>query len=129
MAEKPRIHESWEPLIETHVRETQEVAAREPLREAVQSHIERAGQASANAPPPSQSVSHPVPHPKEGQLKAMEESQQLSALAHIALEEGIEPAIALAKRLGSPYVIDALHDFITDRLLHVVQERKSSKRR
>lgn len=126
MAEQRRLHESWEPIVRGHQPEAPETERREALRQAVRERIaevrqQPTGQAPAAVAPQAAPLHI---HPKEGELRGLEESRQLSFLAHVALEEGAEPAVRLAERVGSPYVLDALHDFIVDRLMDVLKRRQ-----
>lgn len=120
------LHESWEPIVREHRQEAPEGERREALRAAVRERIAEVRQQPTGQPPaatfPQGAPQHI--HPQERELRDLEESRQLSFLAHLALEEGIEPAVRLAERVGSPYVLDALHDFIVDRLLDVLKKRR-----
>lgn len=131
MAEKtPRIHESWEYILHSQEPLKPEHEQRETLRHTVRQEVERF-RVKPLAPPPSAAPkggpASTHEHPRENELRGLEESRQLNFLAHLALEEGIEPAVRLAERLGTPYIIDALHDFIADRLLAVLTQRRVSR--
>lgn len=132
MAEKPRVHESWEALLQRHEAEVlqkgqEEEAGREALHAAVRERIAKARETGA---PPAVKPPVPVPqethHPREQELKVLEAPRQVAFLAQLALDEGVEPAVRLAERIGSPYVMDALHDLLVDRLLNILAERKSA---
>lgn len=127
MAEKIKLHESWERVLAEHAQQTRP----EELRETVRERIEQARRkppapVTPQEPPPVAPSARP-PQVKAADLRDLEESRQLSFLAHMALEQGVEPAVELAKRIGSPFVIDALHDFIIDRLLAVLAKRKAAR--
>lgn len=135
MEKKPRVHESWHPVIrESHRVEIPE-ERKKYLGDRVHREISEAQkkgvaaeeamrQAQAVAAKQAAAVKDDV-HPKEKELKEMEADDQVRFLAHVALEEGVEPAVALARKVGSAFVIDELHDLIVDELFKVIQKQHS----
>jgi predicted house-cleaning NTP pyrophosphatase (Maf/HAM1 superfamily) len=59
------------------------------------------------------------------QIKSQPKERQIQFLINLALEKGISEAVHTAKSLESPYIIDELHDALTDNLYHqLVKEGK-----
>lgn len=118
---KRDIHESWQPVLERHrelpPHELSRPEHKETLKQAVREHVEQARQSIAAAPTSQTPPLQQGVHPKEEDLRAMDAERQKAFLAHMAVEEGIEPAVKLAEKLDSPFVLDSLHDFIADKLL------------
>lgn len=118
-------HESWRPVLERHQELPPHVLSqpehKESLRQAVREHVEQAKQnISTAAPPQAYPVSEPQTTVHEESLMKMDADRQVEFLAHMAIEQGIEPAVKLANNLDSPYVLDALHDFIADKILEAL---------
>ena len=135
MGDMLRLHESWEPVVREHVEIPAEQERSEALREAVRERIAEARQAPRKggvspaptlaAPSPNAASKQDI-HPKEQELRALNEKGQIAFLAHLALEQGVEPAVELAERIGSEYVIDAFHDLLVDRLLDIIARRSQA---
>lgn len=132
MTEGPRVHKSWESIIREHAEKpSPRPEQREAMRETVREHVERAQRQRPAAPqpakpPPTTSADTEVDLKKQ-EVSALEEPRQVVYLARLALEEGVEAAVQLAERIGSPYVIDALHDHLVDELLKAVTQRSASQ--
>lgn len=60
---------------------------------------------------------------KISDLEKMSKESQIKTLCDIALEEGINPAIDMAKKLNNPYVLDELHDVLVDKLYKELIEK------
>lgn len=58
----------------------------------------------------------------------MEKAQKLEELKKMALEEGIAKAVFIAKKMDDPYLLDELHDALTDELKQrLISEGKLEK--
>jgi hypothetical protein len=127
MAEVPRLHESWEGALQKRELPPVSSEQREAVRQIVQERIEKSRQAppATTTPPSGTTVATQDVHPKLAQLKTLDASTQLKFLTHVALEDGVEEAIALVKHLNSEYLIDALHDLLVDELLAIIAARRN----
>lgn len=123
---RPSFHESWEEMLAKHrerISAPQEKEqAREVLKEVVREHIEET-RAVPQVPPQVPPKPPSLPSPKAEQVRSMSEERQVQYLAELALTEGLAPAVSLAEELGSPYVTDAFHDLLVDRLWEDFIER------
>ena len=83
--------------------------------------IEQSGeppQATAPAPLPPADDDHQ-------RLLMLAKKEQLDELTRIAFDEGIAKAVAIAKKLENPYLLDEFHDSLMDELhQHLVSEGK-----
>jgi polynucleotide 5'-kinase involved in rRNA processing len=90
---------------------------KEILAEVVSEHIEKARVVSVSD---QQAVIQ-----NASQIKNQPKERQIQFLIDLALEKGISEAVHTAKGLESPYIIDELHDALTDNLYHqLVKEGK-----
>jgi len=81
---------------------------KEILKEVVSRHIEEA----QNAPAPNKSAASP----NVSEIKTQPKERQIQYLVNLALEKGISEAVHIARHLDNIYLIDELHDAITDTL-------------
>lgn len=51
-----------------------------------------------------------------GRIVPLEKREKLEELKKMALEKGIARAVFVAKKLGDPFLLDELHDALTDEL-------------
>ena len=93
---------------------TQEsIPAKETVREVVRERM-------ANAAPPSINIS-PAQNPTAGvpaqithdNLMGQPPDRQVTMLVNVALEQGIDHAVNIAKNLNDPFIYDSLHDSLT----------------
>ena len=90
---------------------------KEKQGEVVSEHI---GEAQATSVFSKQAVAR-----NANQIKNQPKERQIQFLIDLALEKGIFEAVHTAKSLESPYLIDELHDALTDNLYHqLVKEGK-----
>jgi hypothetical protein len=96
--------------------------ARETPREGAA--IEQSGEPQAVLPPPVQAL--PLVTDEEHQrIVALAKKEQLDELTRIAFDEGVAKAVAIAKKLGNPYLLDEFHDSMIDSLRqHLIAEGK-----
>ena len=132
MAEAPRVHKSWESIVREHAEKpSPRPEQREAVRETVREHLEQAQRQRPATPlvakPPPTTPTDTEPDLKEQEVRALEEPRQVVYLARLALEEGVEAAVELAERIGSPYVIDALHDHLVDELLKAITQHSAAQ--
>jgi hypothetical protein len=89
---------------------------KEILKEVVARHIEEAQATPLSNQQIVQNVNRIKDQPKE---------RQIQFLIDLALEKGISDAVNTAKSLDNAYLIDELHDALTDNLYHqLVKEGK-----
>jgi len=90
---------------------------KEILGEVVSEHI---GEARAASVSDQQAIIQ-----NASQIKNQPKERQIQFLIDLALEKGISEAVSTAKSLESPYIIDELHDALTDNLYYqLVKEGK-----
>jgi hypothetical protein len=90
---------------------------KEILKEVVSEHIREAQTVSVSS---QQAITQNV-----NQIKNQPKERQIQFLIDLALEKGIFDAVNMAKSLESPYLIDELHDALTDSLYRqLVKEGK-----
>lgn len=90
---------------------------KEILREVISEQISEAQAASVSD---QQAITQ-----NAKQIKNQPKERQVRFLIDLALEKGISEAVSTAKSLESPYLIDELHDALTDNLYHqLVKEGK-----
>ena len=122
--QREALHPVWEKALEEHREVTGHPErlgeAKESLRERVRQEVRRVPPARAPAQKPPQQL---PAHPNVRDIAVMPEARQVIALAQIALSEGIEPAVQLARDIGSAYVLDALHDVLVDKLFEELVKR------
>jgi len=89
---------------------------KEILKEVVSEHIREAQEVTASNQRITQNVNQIKNQPKE---------RQIQFLIDLALEKGISDAVNTAKSLDNAYLLDELHDALTDNLYHrLVKEGK-----
>jgi hypothetical protein len=60
-----------------------------------------------------------------GRIIPLEKQQKLEELKRIALEKGLTKAVFIAKKMDDPFLLDELHDALTDELkAHLISEGK-----
>jgi hypothetical protein len=64
---------------------------------------------------------------KKEDLKDLDKEHQLKVLVDLALQQGIEKAVAAAKATGDAYLIDQLHDTLIDELRQQLIEKGKLK--
>ena len=90
---------------------------KEILKEVVSKHIEE-----AEALPVS---NHQTIALNVSQMKNQPKERQIQFLVDLALEKGVFEAVHTARALDNPYLMDELHDMITDHIYtRLVQEGK-----
>lgn len=61
------------------------------------------------------------------EISQLEPDQQVGTLISLALEEGLEKAISVAKQLNNPAILDEFHDILVDRYYQILIEKKFLK--
>lgn len=126
MPEKRELHPSWEPILEKHQEQVPLHEHRAAVRESVAAHIEQA-QAGRSVQAVDDSQQADTSSNGTASLRALKEPQQVAYLGKVALEEGIVKAVRLAEKVGSAYVMDALHDLLVDELSLELEARHKIK--
>lgn len=121
MAEKKELHPTWEPILEVPREQVVSGEHREAVRAGVLEHIETAKRTLAAAPQQAAVRDDTALHVK--QLVGLDQPRQVAYLGKIALEDGIEKAVRLAEKIGSEYVMVALHDLLVDELATELERR------
>ena len=127
MAENDRLHESWERVLGEQERrfprpEVKESEVKEALRQEVG---KMTGGTVARVSPPG-GVAPKLPHklePSAQELEHMPDDRQVKFLVMMAMQDGVDKAVELARRVNSAFVLDELHDLIVDQLFNELVKR------
>ena len=127
MATVRNFHEKLEKDLE---RMTAEIARRREQAPEVSPREVVKQSLAAAVPPPLSPSPLPPPHQKSDEShlpsylsgESPEVKEEVERLVTLALQEGLAPAIAAAAK-KSPFVLDALHDALVDKLLPELEKR------
>ena len=120
-AQAPRIEKPVPLEIKEKEEKTQETPAAGPAQE-----IPKTTAAPTQATPSAIQAAKTATLKKED-LKDVDKEHQLKILVDLALQEGIEKAVAAAKATGDAYLIDELHDKLVDELRQQLIEKGKLK--
>ena len=91
---------------------------KEVFRDVLQEHVERAREhverETPSAPSPFPPLQPAAGKNKTDDLKEQGHREQVEALVEIALTKGILEAVAVARHLGNPHLLDDFHDMLVD---------------
>ena len=79
------------------------------------------------SPPPSGTTQAAGAAPKKEDSRDLDKEHQLKVLVDLALQQGIEKAVASAKATGDAYLIDRFHDTLVDELRQQLIEKGKLK--
>ena len=127
MTENERLHESWERVLSQQEKRFPRPEAKESeVKEALRQEVGRmTGGAAAKASSPS-GAAPPLPHklePSAQELEHMPDDRQVKFLVMMAMQDGVDKAVDLARRVNSAFVLDELHDLIVDQLFNELVKR------
>ena len=91
------------------------VGAEKPAPSSVQPSLAPSSAPVAAAPAPIK--------PETQSLKGLEKNEQLKNLVDLAFQKGISSATDVARDLDNPYLMDAFHDTLVDKLHKELVER------
>ena len=60
-------------------------------------------------------------------IMSMDKPKQIKALVYISFKKGIKNAVAVAKQLDDPYLLDEFHDTLVDELYDYLVKKKKLK--
>jgi len=87
------------------------------IRSALQEHVQAQASAQPAEPPASPIL------PKYLQQESPEVQLKVEELVDLAFHKGVEASILEAKKYG-PFILDALHDTLTEKLYEELKSRK-----
>lgn len=82
-------------------------------------------EAQPQAAPPQSAPATPIVSPPSvmpASLAQQPRVQQVKMLTDIALEQGIREAVDIARKIGSAYLLDELHDALQDELYKALKD-------
>ena len=95
-----------------------------PLEQVIGAEKPAPSSVAPSLAPSSASVAAaPAPKPETQNLKGLEKNAQLKNLVDLAFQKGISYATDVARDLDNPYLMDAFHDTLVDKLHKELVER------
>ncbi|OHA47621.1 MAG: hypothetical protein A2806_03310 [Candidatus Terrybacteria bacterium RIFCSPHIGHO2_01_FULL_48_17] len=125
-SERPEVlHPRWEEVLGEHREAIGRPERHDEIKERLRERVQEESHRIRPTVPvmPQQTVQGALVHPDARDIAAMPDARKVVALAQIALTEGIEPAIRLARSIDSAYVLDAFHDVLVDKLFNELIKR------
>ena len=101
---------------------TPDVSPREIVKQSLATIAPVPPQSSKNSEEPTSPASDYANIPSYLSEESPEVKKEVERLVSLAFEEGIGPAVAVAAK-RSPFILDALHDALTDKLLPELEKR------
>ena len=107
--------------LETHLEKEKMPEEREKLvKKEIKSYLQELQETPSGAPPVNL-------RDEADEIKKFPSSQQVGALISLVFDKGLKKAIAVARELDNPAILDEFHDVLVDRYYQELIKRKILK--